>query len=544
MDWKGKFDRIWCISYTGYPERRKPLERELDRVGILGSGVLEWHYTFKSIFDNILFDVTKRLKTNNCEDVGSLACSLAHYHCIKSSYGLGDERCLIMEDDIRFLKDVGEVCDIVDGLPDNADIVLFDHMWNAVEHHDHDEFVRNPTGIYERVGKHYRRFGMLLGGSCYSLSRKAMKTMVGMYETVFEAADVYTARLTEKSGLVRLCSEPRLAFQVSYPKSNNTRLRWNSDIMDMYRRNGLDFSRYADNDDGFPHHVSVSEPGAQAPCPPDNDDGLPHHDGFIPSFNVVTDRPKTCKIPWRDKFDRIWCVAFTGYRDRIPPLVDELWRVGIIDSGIFEWQFTYPTCFNDMMYDVTKAIGCNEVDSKRVLSSVFGHYNCVKASLELGDRRILVVEDDVRFLKDLDKVADTVSAIRDDSDVILFDYFGVWHGNREESRKFFLDQKNDRVDGHFSRFHTMYSAACYSVNRKAMSNVIRRCESKLYAFDWYLSDLAGETDLVRHFSTEQMACQLPPVNCSSNLDTNYGDGSTKAMTEFVGTDFSLFNITR
>lgn len=519
VDWKGKFDRIWCISYTGYPERRKSLERELERVGILGSGVFEWHYTFKSIFDNILFDVTKGAGANETVNATITSVALAHYHCIRASYELGDRRCLILEDDIRFLEDAKTLKEIFDDMPSNADIVLFDHTWNDAEYNDPGEYSRNRSGLYETVNGHFRRYGMLLGGGCYALSRAAMKTIVESYERKLAPADSYMSRITVRSGLVRVAACPRAAIQVEFGKSNCTELYGERWVTSMYQADGVDFSLYSDNMDGIERRKNP-----------------------IPTTSSGDGVKRRYADVWRSKFDRIWCLGFTGYPDRFPPLVSELDRVGILDSGLLEWKVNFPTCLNDILYDVTKAIGCNEVVSKGVLSSVFGHYHCVKASLELGDERILVLEDDVRFLKDADKVVSTVSALRDDSDIVLFDYLGVWNGDEDASRRTFAMQRDDRVDDVFSRYRLMYSAACYSLSRRAMSDIVERCERKLHAFDWYLSELAGNTSLNMHFPTDQTACQLPPVGKSSNNDMNFGVGATRKLAEFAGTDFSLFNI--
>lgn len=518
MDWKGKFDRIWCISYTGYPERRKPLERELDRVGILGSGVLEWHYTFKSIFDNILFDVTKGVNANETVNATITSVALAHYHCIKASYELGDRRCLILEDDIRFLKDVSSLRELIDELPEDSDIALLDHVNNAAKWADADEFKRNPSGMYEHVGRHFRRFGMLLGGGCYALSRRAMAMIIEMYEHCIEPADVYMAQRTLNTDLNRICAEPAAAIQVEFEECNSSFEFGKEVVVRVYRENGVDSSMYADNDHGHAIREAI----------------LPGYQRRIGSCGS--------RVPWNEKFDRIWCIAFTGYPDRPIPMLKELKRVGIYDSGLLEWKVNVPSCFDDIMFDLTCRMNMNTTKSKGVMSSVFGHYACVKASLELGDKRILVMEDDIRFLKDVDRLSRIVSSIRDDSDIVLLDYYCAYTGDESETRRRFASYRDDVVDDVFSRYGEMCSAGCYALSKRAMEDIVRRCESKIEPFDMYLSTISGNRNLNMHFPRDQAACQTPVLFDTSNNSKVFGYGAAAFAARLTGIDYSLFNV--
>lgn len=242
VDWS-IFDSIWCITFTGYPERRKAVESELKRVGILDSGRFNWRFTFPTIFDNILFDVTKkRLKKNECRSVSSMSCALGHYGCIKTAYELGHEFTLVMEDDIRFLNDVGKISDVLKDIPPCSDVVNFDVLPSSKEW--------NPKSFKEFVNansynEHFFKYNSLWGGSFYALSRNAMKAICTRYEQVLFPSDSYI------SGFINLgkeisfyASSPNICCQVAYSNSVNSSLFGNGALHIPYSIIGLDYSEY------------------------------------------------------------------------------------------------------------------------------------------------------------------------------------------------------------------------------------------------------------------------------------------------------------
>lgn len=241
--WNEIFDSIWCISFTGYPERKNAVESELKRIGILGSGVFNWRFTFPTIFDNILFDVTKKkLKHNNCKNVPSMSCSLGHYGCIKTAYELGHEFTLIMEDDIRFLKDIGRIKEIIDNIPPCADIVNFDIL---------DSSSLIPPNQYEKYAseraynEYFFKYINFMGGSCYALSRRAMKAICIRYEQVLAPADHYiSGAIFLGNDISRYAATESLCCQITYGNSVNTMLYGENSLHNNYKRLSLDYSKY------------------------------------------------------------------------------------------------------------------------------------------------------------------------------------------------------------------------------------------------------------------------------------------------------------
>lgn len=244
VDWN-IFDSIWCISFTGYPERRKAVEVELKRIGILDSGRFNWRFTFPTIFDNILFDVTKKkLNHNNCKNVPSMSCSLGHYGCIKTAYELGHEFTMIMEDDIRFLKDTGKIKEIMEDIPPCADIVNLDCLPTEEKYSgsSFSDLIKEKS--YNNNFFNYNG-EILWGGSCYALSRKAMERICIRYEQLLSVADDYTSgRINLGKDVSYYASKESICCQIMYRKSVNSMLFGDSSLHYVYKKKNIDYSKY------------------------------------------------------------------------------------------------------------------------------------------------------------------------------------------------------------------------------------------------------------------------------------------------------------
>lgn len=127
LDWTKYFDAIWCISYLPYKTRKELMTKQLDRVGILDHPNFNWNITFDSPYYEYLFN---QLKTTNklsyISKLSEVKCALGHYSCIKKSQNQGYNKILILQDDVRFLKDLNQIELILNNRPENVDVIMFD----------------------------------------------------------------------------------------------------------------------------------------------------------------------------------------------------------------------------------------------------------------------------------------------------------------------------------------------------------------------------------------------------------------------------------
>jgi hypothetical protein len=108
------------------------------------------------------------------------------------------------------------------------------------------------------------------------------------------------------------------------------------------------------------------------------------------------------KIDWNKYVDQIYCVTFTK-KDKTK-LYEELRRVDILDSDIYHEFENIQTPFYEILYNA--AVDQNKVMQNSCKEYSFRYdvtiaeYYCCKNASQHNYNRILVLEDDVIFLKD------------------------------------------------------------------------------------------------------------------------------------------------
>lgn len=241
IDWNKYFDRIWCISYIPYKNRRDAIKREFDRIGISNHPNLEWNLTFDSPY----FSLCKRVLEANpsfgqLHSMTELKCWAAHYSCIKKSVLFGDERVLIIEDDSRFLNDITRIRKILESMPRDYDIILFDHFANV------------PKEVYEgyrkrAVNENFSEYEDLDSCGCYSLSKNALKKFETLYEKMIIPADNYTSKIRIPE-LKKCFSLTNLSCQATYASSMSVSNAGVNTIHRVYAKSNIIYSDYNMND--------------------------------------------------------------------------------------------------------------------------------------------------------------------------------------------------------------------------------------------------------------------------------------------------------
>jgi hypothetical protein len=177
---------------------------------------------------------------------------------------------------------------------------------------------------------------------------------------------------------------------------------------------------------------------------------------------------------WPSYFDRIYCIHHLPDKGRMPSLESELRRVGILDSGIFQFVFTTPDPWESRLLEK-----CPEIAGTRERSSSIGFLNLGLASartlreaLCIGYRRVLFLEDDIRFLKDLDALDAALAATPDGFDIVQYDKFVDWNLTPEQYRD--MAEALSVSPLYFdARGKDYYSSGCFMATRRGMENMLR-----------------------------------------------------------------------
>ena len=220
----GRFDRIYLLSGDNRAHRRAPVMRELERVGI------DKHPGFAMLR-------------------GSFPSGhAAHFRAIMDFANSNKGgRCLLLEDDIRFLKDLDRLAEIVGSAP-NADIVSFDSFFHL-----------SPKDLAKRDGHPFMYWTPgVYGTSCYSLSKVATHVLALSYvRHPNEPADSHL--FLGHQDLCTVVSSFNACVQLTYMDSDNSQ-KFGIDVQHkFYRAHGVDYSLYNVPDGyGYGHFIDKS----------------------------------------------------------------------------------------------------------------------------------------------------------------------------------------------------------------------------------------------------------------------------------------------
>ena len=112
-------------------------------------------------------------------------------------------------------------------------------------------------------------------------------------------------------------------------------------------------------------------------------------------------------IDWKKYVDKIYAVHFLNSKNNYNDFINELKRVDIYSSDIFEIFEGIPSSLINKLADQANDVsGCiNSIDGLHsIYNMLFNHYFVIKKAYIKGYDKILVLEDDICFLKDINKI--------------------------------------------------------------------------------------------------------------------------------------------
>jgi hypothetical protein len=182
-------------------------------------------------------------------------------------------------------------------------------------------------------------------------------------------------------------------------------------------------------------------------------------------------------IEWSRHFDRAYCFHFVEDRARLPGITGEFSRIGLLDSGIFRWCNTFPNPWEKRLIEAYPKIwraGPNRT-ALGFLNLGMASMRCLREALADGCRRVLFLEDDIRFLRSLVSIEDALSAMPDNFDIVQFDKFEKKTTTPEAYAEKIV---SDSVNVHyFDAKGKLYSSGgCFMATDRGMANMLRAME--------------------------------------------------------------------
>ena len=174
---------------------------------------------------------------------------------------------------------------------------------------------------------------------------------------------------------------------------------------------------------------------------------------------------KKCNIDW-SIFDKIYCIHYLPYKDRLEQTKRELAFAGILDLPQFQFYYTSPNpYYNLMLKDSTP--DCQETVYIGNVNLQVNRLNLFLEAKLLGFKRILIIEDDIIFSNDIHHIEECIANFPLDYDIVNMDPYVVLHDNvMKEVNKLYYEPKT-----------ATYNCSFISFTSKAIDNVIEAMSS-------------------------------------------------------------------
>ena len=191
------------------------------------------------------------------------------------------------------------------------------------------------------------------------------------------------------------------------------------------------------------------------------------------------------KIKWSNYVDQIYSLSYPGNQEQMEKHRNEICRVDILDSGIYYNYINIRTPFYKYIFDnITKYY--DHICYNTGFFITMGHYHIIKQAYEMGYEYIAVMEYDINFLKDKEKIVKILDAVNEakklDFDVCCcqLEYLHLTEMFDFDNEDFFAykPKKEELVDSVGGTGFNVYS-------RKGMEKFIHILEEEYCTIDNY-----------------------------------------------------------
>ena len=174
IDWNKYFEHIFVISRCKNFERRKNLDKELERIGI--TNYQYWYMPDYDFKNSLIF----KFGYKNMP-ISRQRCNFAHYSLWKTCYELNYNYILIIEDDAKFIDDLQKINEALENYKKQEyNIYMLDYALNEIDKNS-SEYLIN-----------------YLLGTCYVVNTKGLEYLIRCHEKYNIQIDHYFLKFNKK----------------------------------------------------------------------------------------------------------------------------------------------------------------------------------------------------------------------------------------------------------------------------------------------------------------------------------------------------------
>lgn len=207
------------------------------------------------------------------------------------------------------------------------------------------------------------------------------------------------------------------------------------------------------------------------------------HDIELDESNIISEYAKKSNNSIWNIFDKIICIHYLPYTERLEPIKKELKRVGILDLPQFEFYETVDNHFYQYVLDGIPKNRLCSIDNtnkyrvnKTNINYTIDSFSLLKKLQFFGYKRVLILEDDISFVVDINTIHKVIKSTPMDFDVINYDPYVV-NGEFTRVNEFINEYKNSKI----------FNMSMCGLSINAINHIISKQIDKLNPFDIYMS---------------------------------------------------------
>ncbi len=204
----------------------------------------------------------------------------------------------------------------------------------------------------------------------------------------------------------------------------------------------------------------------------------------------------------KGRFDHIVVLTLSNRPDRQQSIMQQLKYIGMVDVSDVEFWYATPFPYNGLICEAFNAkYGKQMFDFPNEFDCARNHYGIVRKAFDLDYKNVLIMEDDIAFLKDSDKFISYIDAIPDDFDILQFD---AYNSKQEPQIMELLQNNSDKWYKHDKI--KMWNADCYALSRKGMEYYLA-----------YMDICFSKADQPLYFAPINLKCKINTYCCNPLL---------------------------
>lgn len=185
------------------------------------------------------------------------------------------------------------------------------------------------------------------------------------------------------------------------------------------------------------------------------------------------------KIDLSKYFDKVYILTYVGcHKDKLPNIKKQFEDLFVneFDSNFINVKYSFnSSLFRDLYtYYLAKNTNLEYLDDHSLNITIW-HYLIVKEAYELGYKHILIIEDDINFLKNTNYIANVLNSLPENYDICQlhkgFVYMNSIDLKVNKHNDYYLNY-NNQIDSNFYDYIIPVSSACNCFSNNGMKKFL------------------------------------------------------------------------